>query len=130
MSVPVTQKKKDEPDEFVLVKNKKSAGGLIPYARWGKKWSATPIPMRPLIRELALLAEKASTLPTEIMVEQDIVHCKNCDRVVAITDDDGKRCSDCGELICVRCGCTESAACGDGCDWAADGICTECEDAK
>lgn len=70
--------------------------------------------------------ETAETTP-----EQDIIQCKNCGRVTAIVAGvDGPECSDCGELICARCGCTESAACNDGfgggCGWAASGVCTEC----
>jgi hypothetical protein len=54
--IPVTQKQKGEPDEFVIVKNPKFAGGLIPYARYGDDWTTT-VPNRPLIRELILLLE-------------------------------------------------------------------------
>lgn len=53
MTIPVVNKQKDEPDEFVIVKNKKSKGGIIPYARFGKDWTTT-VPARILIRELAL----------------------------------------------------------------------------
>ena len=57
MRIPVTAKSKDEPDEFVIAKNAKSAGGLIPYARYGSDWTTT-VPNRLLIRELIFLIEK------------------------------------------------------------------------
>ena len=57
MHVPVTRKQKDEPDEFVIVRNPKFAGGLIPYARYGNNWTTT-VPNRPLIRELVLALEE------------------------------------------------------------------------
>jgi len=41
-----------EPDEFAIVENSKAAGGVIPYARYGDKWIANPVPTRPLIRTL------------------------------------------------------------------------------
>lgn len=57
MTIPVTQKQKGEPDEFVIVKNAKFAGGLIPYARYGEEWTTT-VPNRVLIREMAIAIEK------------------------------------------------------------------------
>lgn len=56
MNIPVAQKQPGEPDEFVVVKNAKSAGGLIPYARYGENWTTT-VPNRILIRELATALE-------------------------------------------------------------------------
>ena len=52
-----TDQMKGEPDEFVIVKNAKAAGGVIPYARYGDQWTANPIPNRPLIRSLARMCE-------------------------------------------------------------------------
>lgn len=51
--IPVTTKSKDDPDEFVIARNPKFAGGLIPYARYGSNWTTT-VPNRILIRELLL----------------------------------------------------------------------------
>ena len=56
LTVPNRQKQIGEPDEFVLVKNAKSTGGLIPYARYGDDWTVT-VPNRILIRELATALE-------------------------------------------------------------------------
>lgn len=56
--------------------------------------------------------------------EQDIVFCKNCHRAEAVED---FRCTNCGELICILCGCTESAACPGGCYWIRIGVCSECD---
>jgi hypothetical protein len=39
---------------------------------------------------------------------------------------DGK-CPECGEKICIVCGCTESAACPGGCFWTRPGICSQCD---
>lgn len=55
---------------------------------------------------------------------QDIVDCKNCRRVVAVED---FRCLNCGELICVLCGCTENHACPGGCFRVRSGVCSECD---
>ena len=54
----------------------------------------------------------------------DFNFCKNCRKPVGITDD--LRCANCGEFICLVCGCTESAACEGGCYWARPGVCSEC----
>lgn len=55
---------------------------------------------------------------------QDVVECRNCNRIVAVEDN---RCLDCGEMICVFCGCTENAACEGGCYWVRPGVCSECD---
>ncbi len=47
-----------EPDEYVIVKNPKMAGGVIPYARYGENWTANPVPNRPLIRLLCEALEQ------------------------------------------------------------------------
>jgi hypothetical protein len=33
-------------------------------------------------------------------------------------------CGDCGDMVCVVCGCTDSAACDEGCWWVAPGECS------
>ena len=66
MKIPVTQQAPGEPDEFVLVKNPKFRGGIIPYARYGDEWTANPIPNRVLIRELALALEQEREMFSDI----------------------------------------------------------------
>ncbi len=55
--------------------------------------------------------------------EQDFTGCRNCEKVVVIVDG---RCADCGEEICIICGCTESRACPEGCYWSRPNVCSEC----
>lgn len=52
----VTDQIEGEPDEFVVVKNKKGSAGIIPYARYGNNWT-TVVPARVLIRCLATALE-------------------------------------------------------------------------
>lgn len=33
-------------------------------------------------------------------------------------------CSDCGDNVCVKCGCTDSVACEEGCSWRKPGECS------
>jgi len=56
----------------------------------------------------------------------DKIFCQNCQEVVVVIEEGGLTCADCGELICVKCGCTESEPCAEGCGWAKNGVCTEC----
>lgn len=88
--IPVSQKQDDEPDEFVIAKNAKFAGGLIPYARYGEAWTTT-VMNRPLIREILLLLDAAQA-PIDMILfcpkchEQHIDapepdNCKNCGAV-------------------------------------------------
>lgn len=35
-------------------------------------------------------------------------------------------CNGCGEQICLHCGCTDSAACPEGCWWIEPGTCSSC----
>lgn len=58
MRIPVDKKSDREPDEFVIVKNARFTGGLIPYARYGADWTTT-VPNRILIRELATALDSA-----------------------------------------------------------------------
>ena len=72
------------------------------------------------------LEEKTSTENLNIFTPTDFTYCRRCQFVTGITED--FRCATCGELICLKCGCTESAACVPVCDWARPGMCTNCED--
>ncbi|MGC2239171.1 MAG: hypothetical protein WA584_23650 [Pyrinomonadaceae bacterium] len=54
-----------------------------------------------------------------------VIFCRNC-RVEKEVEN--FRCTGCSELICTTCGCTESASCPEGCDWAKLGGCTSCEE--
>ncbi len=63
-------------------------------------------------------------------LETNTVFCLNCQEITAIVADEGYRCADCGEQLCVECGCTESESCAGGCDWAEPGLCTECENER
>lgn len=68
------------------------------------------------------ISEKKRAVPEQIF-------CQNCQEIVAIVRENGFRCSECGEQICIKCGCTESEACPEGCDWSqTPGICTRCAD--
>lgn len=51
--------------------------------------------------------------------------CQNCQMTCSITDD--FRCANCSEPICTSCGCTDTEACADGCDWVRPGLCSNCE---
>lgn len=33
-------------------------------------------------------------------------------------------CPRCGDMVCVKCGCTDSRACAEGCWWIEPGICS------
>jgi len=57
----VTDKRKDEPDEFVIVTNPKNSAGIIPYARYGESWTTT-VPARTIIRCLALALKNKGRL--------------------------------------------------------------------
>lgn len=56
---------------------------------------------------------------------QDIITCQNCRKIVAIVDG---RCSNCGEEVCLVCGCTDSEPCADVCWWVVPNICSTCCD--
>ena len=84
--IPVARKLDGEPDEFVIVKNEKSVGGLIPYARYGDNWT-TAVPNKILIRELMLLLDKQFPDPEicencEIYLPYELLACcSECGRV-------------------------------------------------
>ena len=54
---------------------------------------------------------------------QDFIECRNCEKIVAVVDG---TCSNCGEEICIVCGCTDSAACLEGCEWSRPNVCSSC----
>lgn len=54
--------------------------------------------------------------------------CKNCLQATGVTKN--FRCATCGEQICVKCGCTETAACEGGCIWTEPGLCSQCYPAQ
>lgn len=56
--------------------------------------------------------------------EQDFIKCRNCKLAVGILDG---RCANCGEQICLMCGCTDSAACDGGCSWVRPNVCSACD---
>ena len=56
--------------------------------------------------------------------EPDFNLCRNCRQATGITKN--FKCTTCGENICVKCGCTDSAACEGGCDWTSPGHCSQC----
>ncbi len=65
------------------------------------------------------------------MAEQDMVNCKSCGHVTAVDPEDA-RCRDCGQLVCLHCGCTNEAPCFHGldegsCFWVRLGVCSACE---
>lgn len=53
----------------------------------------------------------------------DVVMCRNCGTDVLSKE---THCSYCNEQICGSCGCTDSAACAEGCYWMPSGICSVC----
>lgn len=64
------------------------------------------------------------------MSNQDLVNCRNCGHISAV-DPSNSRCLDCGEMVCLHCGCTNDTACNDGgqgCYWVRAGLCSACED--
>lgn len=62
---------------------------------------------------------------------QDFVKCRNCDSVTGVDPTDA-RCLNCGQMVCLYCGCTETTACfkgldeSPGCYWVRDGACSAC----
>lgn len=54
----------------------------------------------------------------------DFINCKNCERQTVVIDE--CFCAGCGEMVCLHCGCTDSAACAEVCSWAATGVCSNC----
>lgn len=55
---------------------------------------------------------------------QDFIMCQNCQKIIAVA---GGKCEHCGEEICIVCGCTESAACPNGCEWVRPNLCSDCD---
>lgn len=55
---------------------------------------------------------------------QDFIKCRNCQLVTAVVE--GK-CANCGEEICIVCGCTTNAACPGGCYWTRPNVCSHCD---
>lgn len=53
------------------------------------------------------------------------VQCRNCFSFVGALND---ACPGCGEYVCRVCGCTDSAACDNGCSWVDRDhrLCSEC----
>lgn len=86
MKIPVTQKLDGEPDEFVIVKNEKSTGGVIGYARYGDNWT-TSIPNKILIRELMLKLDAKSP---------ETSFCDNCEKPIPV--ELLACCSECGRV--------------------------------
>ncbi len=69
--------------------------------------------------------------PSETLAEfdepggmQDFIKCRNCRLITAVVE--GK-CAKCGEEICIVCGCTDSAACPEGCYWTRPNVCSQCD---
>lgn len=56
----------------------------------------------------------------------DSIQCATCLLVHSKTDlkADGYVCRDCGDTICLMCGCTDSIACDAGCVWVEPGKCS------
>jgi hypothetical protein len=54
----------------------------------------------------------------------DIVYCQHCQAIKAVVQ--GK-CSSCGEEVCLVCGCTDSEACAEGCEWVRPNVCSQCD---
>lgn len=55
-----------------------------------------------------------------------LIQCATCLLVQLKTDlaANGFRCDDCGDPVCVTCGCTDSVACEGGCGWVKPGHCS------
>jgi hypothetical protein len=60
------------------------------------------------------------------------VQCATCLLVHSKSDlkGDGCVCGECGDMICLTCGCTDSLACDEGCAWVGPGQCSSHEGAR
>lgn len=58
------------------------------------------------------------------LLMNDINFCQNCQQICEVNED--FTCTNCGENICLICGCTDSEPCIYGCEWSRPGICSEC----
>lgn len=56
---------------------------------------------------------------------EDVIFCQNCQRICRVIGD--FECENCGEMVCLYCGCTDSEPCAEVCEWARDGVCSNCE---
>ena len=54
------------------------------------------------------------------------IFCQNCQEDVVA---ENAVCPVCDEPICHECGCTDSHACADLCEWIAPGLCSSCDSA-
>lgn len=59
----------------------------------------------------------------ESAIEPEKIFCRNCRKQTRIIEN---HCSGCREMICERCGCTDSAACDVICSWLEPGLCDAC----
>lgn len=53
--------------------------------------------------------------------DTEFIFCRNCQKAVGIVDQ--HYCANCGEMVCLYCGCTDS----EPCEWTRDGVCSNCE---
>lgn len=56
----------------------------------------------------------------------EFIQCATCLLVILKADlrAGGCVCPECGDGVCLTCGCTDSVACEEGCRWAAPGECS------
>lgn len=71
-----------------------------------------------------LLEAIAGDIKRDPKDEQDFTFCQNCQKVSAIIDT--HFCANCGEMICLDCGCTDTESCAEPCEWSRSGICSNC----
>lgn len=55
------------------------------------------------------------------------VFCEKCQKPADIEPGSIPVCNGCGEKICLKCGCTDSAACPERCYWVEPGLCSSCQ---
>ena len=73
--------------------------------------------------------EQNERMPIDDLPEHSI-QCATCLLVHSKTDleADGFICRECGDMVCRVCGCTDSVACEEGCDWTEPGRCSTHDD--
>lgn len=88
---------------------------------------AQPAAQAEITRNNAL--EREARMPL-VELPDTHVQCENC--LLAVEKADLRRrgfvCPGCGDRVCVVCGCTDSVACPEGCEWVEPGLCSTHEE--
>lgn len=87
--------------------------------------------MRPDAIETNNRLDSSERMPIHDLPSHSI-QCATCLLVVAkeCLKAAGYYCRECGDMICVRCGCTNNVACDEGCEWIEPGVCSTHRDSE